>query len=332
MKATLLLLILWLLPAAALADETVEEHNKSYIRPPFLCEGDTVAIVATSSLISQEADTAKVRAHFAAMGLYVKFGKRSFARDSVAYITTDSDRAADFQAAIYDPSVKAIIPFRGGYGAVRILDHIDLKPLHRNPKWIAGYSDITMLHLALAKEGIESIHGTMPGNFRYDTVDVAARSLRQALFGEAQDIELPPHPGNHPGKATGRLVGGNLSLIHAAAATPEAIDTEEPVVLLLEDVGEDAYRIDRMMQNLSRSGVLRNVSAILVGYFTKITKSKDFSPSNDVWGVLRSYTDPLEIPVVYGVPAGHEQPNMALYMGRRVYVEVDEEGAAIHFK
>lgn len=309
-----------------------KRRNKPFIRPPFLEKGDTVAIIATSSMIPAKADTAKVRAQFAAIGLNVRFGSRSFFDSKLAYTQTDDARAQELQQALDDPNIKAIIPFCGGYGAVRILDKVDLSHLRQHPKWIAGYSDITMLHLALQKKGIESIHATMPTSFRYDSVDVSMLSLGRALFGDTVNLALPPHPYNRPGKASGRLVGGNLSLIHAAAATPADIDTDEPFVLLIEDVGEKAYRIDRMMQNLQHSGVLRRAMAILVGYFTNIITVKEFEPTADIYALIRSYTDPLGIPVLFGVPSGHQLPNNALYMGRRVEVAVGEEGAIIRFK
>ena len=188
-----------------------------------------------------------------------------------------------------------------------------------------------MLHLALRKLRIESIHGPMPSGFRFDgEEDPSAESLRQALFGETECIEVEPHPLNQPGTASGRLAGGNLTVIRSADGTPEELTTEEPTVLLIEEVGEFVYRIDRIMQSLARSGKLENLRAVVVGHFSEMLGMEKFGVA-DACAIISSYTRPLGIPVVFGFPAGHEDPNLAVYLGRRVTVSVDEEGARMEF-
>lgn len=232
---------------------------------------------------------------------------------------------------IDDESVKAVIACRGGYGSVRLLPLVDLARLRERPKWVVGFSDITMLHLALRKLRIESIHGPMPAGFDFDgKEDPSAESLRQALFGETVCIEVEPHPLNQPGTASGCLSGGNLTVIRSADGTPEELTAEEPTVLLIEEVGEFVYRIDRLMQSLTRSGRLGSLKAILVGHFSDMVGMKKFGVA-DAYAIISSYTRPLGIPVVFGFPAGHAEPNLAVYLGRRVTVSVDDEGARVEF-
>lgn len=233
---------------------------------------------------------------------------------------------------IDDPAVRAIIAFRGGYGSVRLLPRLDFSPLCRDPKWLVGFSDITTLHLVMRNLRIESIHGPMPAGFRFDDEeeDLSAESLREALFGLTQQIDTEPHPLNIPGCASGRLAGGNLTVLCAAIGTPEKLRAEEPTVLFIEEVGEFVYRLDRMMQSLHRSGALRNVKAVVVGHLTDMMGQRKFGVE-DAGEVLAEQLRPLGIPVLFGLPAGHEEPNLALYLGREVTVTVTPEGGNIRF-
>lgn len=320
-----------LLLLAPLLAGAQESDTAEFIRPPYLHRGDTVGIVSPAGKLPLNTDTAKIRERFASWGLHVKFGVHCADREQPYFAGTDEERAADLQAMIDDPSVKAVIACRGGYGSVRLLPLADLARLREEPKWVAGFSDITMLHLALRKLRIESIHGPMPSGFRFDgEEDPSAESLRQALFGETECIEVEPHPLNQPGTASGRLAGGNLTVIRSADGTPEELTTEEPTVLLIEEVGEFVYRIDRIMQSLARSGKLENLRAVVVGHFSEMLGMEKFGVA-DACAIILSYTRPLGIPVVFGFPAGHEDPNLAVYLGRRVTVSVDEEGARMEF-
>ena len=312
------------------ADVSRQPEHHSYLRPPFLRPGDTVSVVAVSSKLPKKVDTSFIRT-IASWGLTVKLGEHLFSRDSGWFAGTDRERAGDLQRALDDPSVRAVIFYKGGYGAVRTLDHLDLKVLRKHPKWLAGFSDVTVLHQALRKIGVESIHGTMPVLFRTDTLktDTSALSLRDALFGEIGGYRTSPHAYNRPGRAEGRLVGGNLSLIYALNGTDMDNDMDEPSVLFIEDVGENIYHIDRMMQNLKRSGKLARAKAVVVGYFNKMKFEKEWGA--DAEALINAYTASLGVPVIFGFPAGHASPNMSLYMGRRVSVVVTPEGAALEF-
>lgn len=358
--------------------------SADFIRPPWLHEGDTVALVTPAGKLSERVDTARIRQRFAEWGLYVRFGT-CFNPDKKAYFAApDSVRAEELQRAIDDPAVKAVIACRGGYGSVRLLERLRLEALRDHPKWIVGFSDITTLHLALRRLGIESIHGPMPGGFRFEeegktgarkagaagTIPAgrsrataepkdkqagsrvatglpargrgtgkphaeepegdSSESLRQALFGELRSIEAEPHPLNRPGEACGRLAGGNLTVICAANGTPEALQVQTPTILFLEEIGESAYRIDRMMQSLERCGVLRNLRGVVVGHFTR-TAGCDRFGVEEPEALLDTYLRPLGIPVAYGFPAGHEEPNQALYLGGEVRLQVGAKEARLDF-
>lgn len=308
-----------------------ESDSTGFLRPPYLHRGDTVGIVSPAGKLPLKTDTAKIRQRFESWGLHVKFGPHCADREQPYFAGTDEERAADLQAMIDDESVKAVIACRGGYGSVRLQPLVDLARLRERPKWVVGFSDITMLHLALRKLRIESIHGPMPAGFDFDgKEDPSAESLRQALFGETVCIEVEPHPLNQPGTASGHLSGGNLTVIRSADGTPEELTAEEPTVLLIEEVGEFVYRIDRLMQSLTRSGRLGSLKAILVGHFSDMMGMKKFGVA-DAYAIISSYTRPLGIPVVFGFPAGHAEPNLAVYLGRRVTVSVDDEGARVEF-
>ena len=325
MKLPLFVLLICFTPAVGFAQTG---DTTAFLRPPYLQRGDTVAIVSPSGKLPVKTDTAKVRERFEAWGLHVKFGAHYADREQPYFAGTDRERAADLQGMIDDPSVKAVIAYRGGYGSVRLLPALDLRQLREHPKWLVGFSDFTMLHLALRRLRVESIHGAMPGSFLFDEDDPSAESLRGALFGETERIEVLPHPVNRFGTATGRLAGGNLSLLCTAAGTPEALLTGEPTILLIEEVGEAAYHIDRMMQHLVRSGVLNRVKGLIVGHFSETMGLKKFGVE-DAYEVIDAYARTLGIPVVYGFPSGHTDPNLAVYLGREVTLTVSEQGVSL---
>ena len=315
--------------------DTVRRPCAAFVRPPYLRPGDTVGIVTPARKLSEKADTAKVRERFASWGLNVKFAPHFFDREQPYFAGTDLQRAADLQAMLDDPGIRAVVSYQGGYGSVRLLPLVDLTRLREQPKWLVGFSDVTMLHLALGRLGVESLHATMPGKFRFGADEQADairsdESLRSALMGLWTRIDLDPHPLDCPGTAQGRLTGGNLTIVCSAIGTPEEPDFDTPAVLFIEEVGEHMYRLDRMMQQLVRSGLLAKCRAILVGHFTDMAGARHFGVE-DPYDIIAHYVRPLGIPVVFGLPAGHEDPNVALYMGREVTVTVNDAGASVEF-
>lgn len=300
------------------------------IRPPYLCAGDTIAIVAPAGKLQSGADTTRTREYLESWGLHIRFASHYAGQETPYFSGTDAERAADLQQMIDDPSIRAIIAFKGGYGAVRLLPLLDLHKLRHAPKWIVGFSDITMLHMALGRLGVESIHGPMPSTLRYfpEAPEASTDSLKLALFGQLDAIAAAPHPLSRHGVARGTVAGGNLTLICSAFGTPEQIDPRQHTILLIEEVGEAVYRLDRMMQQLQRSGLLKQAKAILIGHFTDMKEPDKFG---DPYQVIDSYTRELGIPVVFGFPSGHELPNHPVFMNREAELTVSASGAQLRF-
>ena len=287
-----------------------------HLRPPFLRPGDTVSVVTVSSNCRKKVDTSFIRT-IASWGLTVKWANTFSAGTAVGLPepTGSVPVICSGHSMILRPGGDFLQ--RG----LRCDTHAGPSRPESAPetsKWLAGFSDVTVLHQALRKIGVESIHGTMPVLFRTDTLktDTSALSLRDALFGEIGGYRTPPHAYNRPGRAEGRLVGGNLSLIYALNGTDLDNDMDESSVLFIEDVGENIYHIDRMMQNLKRSGKLARAKAVVVGYFNKMKFEKEWGA--DAEALINAYTASLGVPVIFGFPAGHASRNMSLYMGRRV--------------
>lgn len=305
--------------------------SKDVIRPPFLGVGDTIGIVSVSSRVFLGAFDSMRFEMIRSWGVTIKFGNHLYDSTGGWFAGCDTARSADLQRMIDDKSVKAIIFNNGGYGSVRTLDYVNFRALRATPKWLAGYSDLTMLHYATQKVGVESIHGTMPISMVNDSVvdSISSLSLKDALFGTTNTYKTTPHPFNKVGVATGRLTGGNLSLIYAANGTDVDNDLKQPSVLLIEDVSENIYSIDRMLQNLKRTGKLNRAKAILVGHFTGTKDESRYGKC--VYELINEYTCDLGVPVIFNFPSGHQSPNCALYMGRKVRVEVNNGGGVLEF-
>ncbi|MDZ4822803.1 MAG: LD-carboxypeptidase [Flavobacteriales bacterium] len=314
------------------------------IVPPYLKPGDTIAIVATARwLTHQQLQPALNILHL--WGFKTKIGNHVFT-PHFQLAGTDDERTADFQTALDDPAVKAILIARGGYGTVRIIDGIDFSGFLKNPKWICGYSDVTVLHSLLNAQGIATIHSTMPYSFPKATA-AALETLRLALTGELNEVTwsvkilnsevpVPTKPEPIP------LIGGNLSLLYSTLGSNRQPDTfrepTEPCILFLEDVDEMLYHIDRMMMALKRASVLERVQTIIVGGLTQMrdnTTAFGF-PDENPWGFSANETvqrlgDMLQIPVLSGFPAGHLDDNRAFYLGRNVSLKLNDNVANITF-
>ncbi len=297
-------------------------------QPPYLKEKDRIAIVAPASHITEDALMPAVRC-MENWGLQVQLGEHVLA-EYFQFAGTDLQRVADLQAAISNPEIKAIICARGGYGCGRIIEAVDFTPLLTNPKWLVGFSDITVLHARLSRLQIPSIHGIMAKNFPEDgTENLSTASLRKALFGELKSHTVSPHSWNKKGSVKAMLVGGNLSLIGHLNGTPDALDTTGRI-LLIEDVGEYLYNIDRLMIQLKRSGALASLAGMIVGTFTKM-KDNDVPFGKIAEEIILSYVSDLNIPVAFNFPAGHSEPNVALYLGRQIVFTVSDEKTVVEF-
>ena len=318
------------LPAVDTVEIEVAEPEPVDIRPASLKPGDCIGIFGISNYIDSTALLYGVSV-FENWGLRVKFADNLFKKNG-RYDGTLEERIKATQAMIDDPDIKAMISTRGGYGAAQVIPYLDLSPLLENPKWIVGYSDVTAMHMALNNMGIETLHGPMATRLEGDTTSVAF--LHDALFGDAPGLSIPSNFYCNEGEATGRLVGGNLSLIYSLQGTPFALDMKD-AILFIEDVGEDSYAIDRMMQNLLLSGKLDEIAGIIVGQFTDFDdyKGMDLSLPGIIYSKLRG----RQIPIMYQIDAGHEwnahksAPNYSLYLGRRIHLKVDKDVAYFEY-
>lgn len=286
------------------------------IRPPYLKKGDKIAILATARKISKE-EIEPAIVILKSWGLEVVLGKNLFKADH-QYSGTDEQRAADLQLMLDDTSIKAIISARGGYGTIRIIDKINFSKFKKHPKWIIGYSDITVLHSHMHTIGIDTIHATMPINFTKNKE--ATETLCKALFGEKISYEIKAHPLNRKGEANAELVGGNLSLLYALTGSVSDIDTKGKI-LFIEDLDEYLYHIDRMMINLKRSGKLKHLKGLIVGGMTDM-KDNAIPFGKTAEEIILDAVKEYKYPVCFNFPAGHVDRNLALVLGRKVDLRV----------
>lgn len=301
--------------------------QKIMTTPPHLQKGDTVAIVSTARKNLE--DNLKPSIDLLnSWGLNVKIGK-TIGLDHHQLAGTDEERAADFQEMIDNPNIKAVWCVRGGYGTVRIIDMIDFTKFKQNPKWIVGFSDVTVLHSHLNTLGFQSIHAVMPVSIVRASYE-AKESLRKALFGKKLSYTIPFDAKNKFGKATGELTGGNLSILYSLFGSDSAIDCSDKI-LFLEDLDEYLYHIDRMMMNLKRNGCLESIRGIVVGSMTKM-KDNDIPWGKDALEIIEDVTKEYNIPVIYNFPAGHIRDNRALIFGSKVTLEVTEKGSKLIFE
>lgn len=300
--------------------------QKKMITPPYLQKGDTVAIVSTARKNIDD-NLKPTVALLEGWGLNVKIGK-TIGLDYYQLAGTDDQRAADFQEQMDDPNVKAIWCVRGGYGTVKIIDKLDFTKFKQNPKWIIGFSDVTVLHSHLNRMGIESIHGTMPVAIPRAT-DEAKNSLCASLFNDKLQYTLECDALNHNGKAKGELVGGNLSILYSLLGSESAVDCNDKI-LFIEDLDEYLYHIDRMMMNLKRNGCLSGLKGIIVGAMTEM-KDNEIPWGRNAVEIIEDTVKGLNIPIIYNFPAGHIRDNRALIFGRQVSIEVNDKESKVTF-
>ena len=242
---------------------------------------------------------------------------------------TDELRTSDMQRFLDDPNIKAIFAARGGYGTIRIIDRIDFSKFKKHPKWIIGFSDITVLHSHIqAVYKTESIHGQMPLTIA-DGSSVSLQTLRKALFNEALDYTYTSAIKNRSGEANAVLIGGNLTLLVMMAGSVSEQDYAGKI-LFLEDVGEYLYSLDRMMWNLKRSGKLTNLKGLIVGSFTEM-KDNDIPFGQTAEQIIMEHVNEFDYPVCFNFPAGHINDNRALIFGRKVNMLVDEQNVSLTY-
>jgi muramoyltetrapeptide carboxypeptidase len=290
--------------------------------PPFLKPGDRIRIVSPAGKVQKD----KVLPGIELLqdeGFEVIVGNHVFDK-YFQYSGTDQHRLADLQEAIDDPKTKAIVCARGGYGTTRIIDRLDFTALLKNPKWIAGFSDVTVLHSVLNKLGIASIHGAMPGFFVENKKPSRSfYSLIDLLLTGRSKIQCQPDQLNRKGQVTGELVGGNLSLLYSLQGTPWQLDTTNKI-LFIEDLSEYLYHLDRMMQNLKMAGQLKNLAGLVVGGFTEM-KDNDSPFGKSAYEIILEAVQDYRFPVCFDFPAGHIPKNLPLLLGGQYQLEVADQ-------
>lgn len=301
------------------------EKTPMITQPPYLKKGDKIAIVCPAKKLPKPIDIGI--SILESWGLEVVIGK-SITASHHQFAGTDKLRAADLQEYLDDPSIKAIISGRGGYGTIRIIDELDFTKFEQNPKWLIGFSDITvLLSHAIAQLNTQCLHAQMPYTFDNATPE-SLNSLRNALFGEKQEYHYKSEFNNKQGNCTGVLIGGNLTLLCALQGSVSEMDFENKIVFI-EDVGEHEYAIDRMLRMLKRAGKLKNLKGLIIGAFSDISEEKiPFGQTayQVIWDIVAAYN----YPVCFNFPTGHIENNLCMILGAEI--ELNIETNHVNFK
>lgn len=297
------------------------------ITPSYLKQGDKIGIVATARKVSEE-EVAPAMRMLESWGFNVIPGQDLF-REDRQFAGTDEERAADMQRMLDDPEIKAILIARGGYGTMRIVDMLDFTGFNAHPKWIVGFSDVTVLHSHIhSNHNTETLHSIMCLHFGKNAE--ADETLRKALTGELLGYELTGGLElNRSGEGSGMLVGGNLSLLYALNNSSSDIDTDGKI-LFIEDLDEYLYHLDRMMLSLKRAGKLEKLAGLVVGGMSDM-KDNAVPFGRTAEEIIMETVQEYHYPVCFHFPAGHIERNLALIMGRLSRLEVSREGVRLSF-
>jgi muramoyltetrapeptide carboxypeptidase len=294
---------------------------------PYLKKGDKVAITCPAKKLPIPMTDAVTL--LTSWGLEVVLGDTVHASYH-QFAGDDAFRAADMQRFIDDDSVKAIIAARGGYGTIRMIDMVDFSGLQRNPKWLIGFSDITLLHShIISNYNLPCIHGQMPLNIP-DASAYSLETLRKALFGEELVYQIDSTPQNRIGNSSGILIGGNLSLLLAISGSVSDMDYSNKI-LFIEDVGEYLYAADRMLYALKRAGKLKNLTGLIVGGFTDM-KDNDTPFGQTLPEIIMDVVADYSYPVCFDFPAGHISNNCSLVLGKTINLSVQTNGVNISYQ
>ncbi|NEW85375.1 MAG: LD-carboxypeptidase [Mariniphaga sp.] len=294
--------------------------------PPKLKIGDKVSIISPASKIDRQIAERGAEL-LRQQGLRVEIGFHAFDSEDM-FAGSDIARADDMQKALNDKSIRAIFFTRGGYGSLRTHLRLNWSSFFKKPKWLIGFSDITVFHAYLSRHNIASVHGVMTAWFEQDAVltDSFLRMM-ELLKGEKPDCNLVPHELNRNGLASGILTGGNLSIIQSLRGTPLDISPKGKI-LFIEDIDEHHYHLDRMMQNLKAGGILEQLSGLVAGYFTGI-KDGETPFGKTAYQIIKDSVASYHYPVAFGLQSGHELPNYPLLLGSRISLDVSENKVII---
>ena len=292
------------------------------IQPPNLRPGDTIGIVCPAGAIDIKIvqncmETLQQWGYKVCLGPTVEAKYHSFAG-------TDTERAADLQKMLDDPAINAILCGRGGYGVSRIINELDFTEFNKHPKWVVGFSDITVLHAAIQKQKCMSIHGPMAAAFGKGVEgEIFTDSLKALLEGRTMELAAKPNALNKAGKVVGHLVGGNLCLVAHLVGSKYAFDTKGKI-LFLEDVGEHHYNLDRLMIQIKNAGLLDDLAGLVIGGFTDMKdKPTDFGAT--AFEIIASHTATYTYPICFNFPISHDLNNFAVKEGGRYELEINKD-------
>lgn len=295
--------------------------------PPFLQPNDQIRIVSPSGFINSDYIDGAIKM-LQSWGLQVTEG--GFARSEYGrFAGTKEQRISDLQAALDDPKVKAILCSRGGYGMAQLVDRLDFTQFQKSPKWVIGFSDITILHNVITNLGIASIHGIMAKHLtELPPSDEQVQDLKNILFGKLPSYSISNDSLNRMGKATGKLIGGNLSVLMALRGSEYDLPYKNNI-LFIEEIAEKPYHIDRMMQNLRFSNALGELSGLVVGQFRYC--DEDPLMKQTIAEIIKQAVKEYDYPVCFNFPAGHVDHNLPLIMGHEIELAVNSEKSVLTF-
>ncbi|ANE50534.1 S66 peptidase family protein [Flavisolibacter tropicus] len=296
--------------------------------PPYLKRGDTIGLVAPAGFMPFEKMQTCIDI-LGEWGYQVKLGDTAYSQSENYFSGTDEQRLRDVQQMMDDPQVKAILCARGGYGVSRIIDQLSFKKFRKHPKWLIGFSDITVFHSHIyTNYKIPTLHAPMAAAFNegeYNNPYV--QSLKAALAGQLASYECAAHDFNQQGEAEGILVGGNLAMLAHMVGTQSDIKAKNKI-LFLEDVGEYLYNIDRMFIQLKRSGKLDKLAGLIIGGFTD-SKDTDRPFGKSVYEILQEHLKDYKYPICFGFPISHDKENYALKVGVEYTLKVAGDGVRL---
>jgi muramoyltetrapeptide carboxypeptidase len=300
------------------------------IKPEQLKSGDTISILAPSGVLNNfDKKIEKAINIFKSWGLNVVLGNHIYDKNG-HFAGTDKNREKDFQKALDNKNIKAIWCARGGYGAVRIIDKLNFDNYLKNPKWIIGFSDITVIHNKLNFLNSESIHAMMITGFEdIGQNNDSLSKLKNVLFGDSLSYSITSNKNNKTGKSEGIIVGGNLTLIQSTIGSKTELKMKDKI-LFIEEIGEYAYHIDRMLYSLKRAGYFENCKGLIVGQISDVKKNTtDFGRS--INELILDVLDEYNFPILFDFPAGHEKTNFPIILGRKVILDVSKPDSKVIF-
>jgi muramoyltetrapeptide carboxypeptidase len=292
--------------------------------PPYLKPGDTIGLVAPAGFMPFEKMQTCIET-LQNWGYNLSFGNTTHSQSQNYFSGTDDERLADLQQMLDDKNIKAVLCARGGYGLSRIVDKLSFRKFKKNPKWIIGFSDVTVLHSHIfSNYKIASLHAPMAAAFNDEGFkSPSVESLRKSLEGVPSEYAFPGHDYNKEGKAKGQLVGGNLCMLAHLTGTSSDINTKKKI-LFLEDVGEYLYNIDRLFLQLKRSGKFKKLAGLIIGGFTD-SKDTERPFGASVYELIYEQVKDYDFPVCFDFPVSHSKENYALKIGGKYSLDVSKD-------